>query len=68
MATDIEDAAPVLDGSAETPDFLFLFEDQRIFTVVIGQRQPGRPPTDNDQFSALHNSLSAVQAVPCSNR
>ena len=61
MATDIEDAAPVLDGSAETPDLLFLLEDQRISTVVIGQRQPGRAPTDDDQFSAPHNSVSAVQ-------
>jgi hypothetical protein len=36
MAADVEDAAPVLDGSAEAPDFLFFLEDQRISTVVIG--------------------------------
>lgn len=66
MAADVEDAASVFDGPAEPPDFLFLLEDQRISTVVVGQRQPGRPPTDDEQFSVPHNGLSAVQAVPCS--
>jgi hypothetical protein len=35
---------------------------------VVGQRQPGRPATDDDEFSAPHHSVSAVQAEVCSNR
>jgi len=38
VAADVEDAAIVLDRSAEAADFLFLLEDQRIATVVVRQR------------------------------
>jgi hypothetical protein len=60
MAADVEDGAPVLDGSAEPADFLFFLENQRIATVVLGQRQPGRPPP-----TISSSALRIMVCLPC---